>query len=268
MHSLATWLAVGAVVLSSAGCAKQLQRIETRTDEIATAQARMAAEQRELNDAIQRLDARDAERESQLVERRAELEQQRRALDRVVRQLDARGQEQEELLQRISAALDLLTRQTTVGAAEADATSTEPAVPEDRGPAPAAGLQSPGQDVFDAAEDDYSGGRYALARQGFQEVVARFPGSELADDATYWVAETHYAEGDDAMAVQGFEKVIAQWPESDVVPPALLKLSYALFDLDERERAIATLRRLVAEHPDSDEALIAEHRLGTLSGSN
>src|SRR6056297_3278505 len=104
-----------AVLTGSAGCAKQLQRIETRTDEIATIQARLAAEQRELASIVERLDERDAEREAELVERRAELEYQLRALDRVVRQLDARAQEQQELLQRISAALDLLTRRTPSG---------------------------------------------------------------------------------------------------------------------------------------------------------
>ncbi|HKK72566.1 MAG TPA: tol-pal system protein YbgF [Candidatus Krumholzibacteria bacterium] len=252
-----------AVLTGSSGCAKQLQRIETRTDEIATIQARLAAEQRELASIVERLDERDAEREAELVERRAELEYQLRALDRVVRQLDARAQEQQELLQRISAALDLLTRRTPSGPDAPTATA-----PTDSTIAAASGgdpLESPGQDVFDAAFDDYTGGRYALAREGFQEVLDRFEDSELADDARYWVAETHYAEGDHATARDGFAEVVERWSESDVVPPALLKLAYSMLELGESEDAIATLQRLVDEHPDSDEALIAEHRLSTLS---
>ncbi len=263
MRRALPFLVLVLVVLGSPGCAKQLQRIETRTDEIATIQARLAAEQRELAEVVDRLDERDAEREAELVERRAELEYQLRALDRVVRQLDARAQEQQELLQRISAALDLLTRRST-----AEAPTPVEAVPTDTTTAPVVStpaLESPGQDVFDAAFDDYTGGRYTLARDGFQEVLDRFADSELADDARYWVAETHYAEGDHATAREGFAEVVQRWPRSDVVPPALLKLAYSALELGETDAARSTLQRLVDQHPDSDEALIAEHRLSTLS---
>ena len=263
MRRLATWALFGAVVLTAPGCAKQLTRIETRTDEIATTQAQMAARQRDLAAAVERLDQRDAERENQLVERRAELETQLAALDRVVRQLDARGQEQEELLRRISAALDLLTRQRSVPA------SSEPVATDDEtAPIPVAGLQSPGQDVFDAAFDDYTGGRYALARDGFTEVLTRFGSSELADEAQYWLAETWYAEGDYERARQGFEEVVDRYPDSDLQASSLLKLAFSMVELGQSEAARNVLERLQREHPDSDEALIAEHRLSTLSGED
>lgn len=262
MRIWTTWILLGAVALTAPGCAKQLTRIETRTDEIATTQAQMAQRQRELASAVERLDARDAERESQLVERRAELEAQLAALDRVVRQLDARGQEQEDLLRRISAALDLLTRQrSSAGAAPlvADASDSAGAVPVDPG------LQSPGQDVFDAAFDDYTGGRYVLARDGFTEVLSRFGSSELADEAQYWLAETWYAEGDYERAREAFEQVVERYPDSEVEAPALLKLAFSLVETGQRAAARDVLERLQREHPDSDEALIAEHRLSTLS---
>ena len=255
-------LALGAVVATAPGCAKQLTRIETNTDEIATLQAQMASQQRDLVAALESLDARDAEREEQLVERRAELEAQLAALDRVVRQLDARGQEQEDLLREIRDALDVLGRQRAAGGA-----STTPATPDDGEASPPvdAGVESPGQDVFDAAFADYTSGRYGLARDGVDEVLRRFGDSELADDAHYWVAETWYAEGDYERAREALERTLAEHPGSEFEAPSLLKLAFSLVELDETEAAREVLQRLLTDHPDSDEALIAEHRLRSLT---
>lgn len=264
MRRIASWLMVGAVVVTAPGCAKQLTRIETRTDEIATVQAQMATRQRELTAAIARLDERDAQREAELVERRAELEAQLDALDRVVRQLDARGQEQEQLLREIRAALDVLGRQRAVGTATPSTSSDETSA-DDANASDTADLQSPGQDVFDAAFGDYTSGRYGLAREGFDEILARFGSSELADDAHYWVAETWYAEGDYEQARAAFELTLEAHPNSEVVAPSLLKLAFCMVELGRPEAARDVLERLLREHPDSDEALIGEHRLTTLS---
>lgn len=258
-------LLLGAVVVTAPGCAKQLTRIETRADELATIQAQMAARQRDLALAVERLDARDAAREDQLVERRAELEAQLAALDRVVRQLDARGQEQEELLREIRDALDVLGRQRAGGVQTAPTNGSVEGSDEEATADVDPNVQSPGQDVFDAAFSDYTSGRYGLARDGFDEVLRRFGDSELADDAQYWVAETWYAEGDYARARVEFERTLEQHAGSEVEAPALLKLAFSFVELGERGAARDTLGRLLRDHPDSDEALIAEHRLSTLS---
>ena len=102
--------------------------------------------------------------------------------------------------------------------------------------------------------------------RAFQEVVDRFGESELADDAEYWVAETWYAERDYSRAREGFERVVSRHPTSTVAPAAKLKLGYSLLETGELDRAIEVLTELRESHPDSDEALIAGHKLSTLTG--
>lgn len=265
-------LLVGLALPMFGGCAKQLTRIESRIDEVSVEQRRTAREVEQLSQALARIDEREAEREESVIERRAELQVQLETLDRVVRQMDARAEEQEALLRRISAALDLLAREPGAGSrAGASPPATGDSLAEDGSTNPDESNEvlegSPGTDVFDAAFSDYTRGRYALARDGFQELIDRFPGSELIDDASYWVAETWYGEGDYERALAGFESVVREYPRSDVVAPALLKWGYSLVETNDIEGARQVLTRLVADHPGSDEALIAEHRLSSLDES-
>jgi len=239
------------------GCTSQFKRIETNTDQAVQNQQRLEQLLAEMQADIATLHEGESAREADYLELRAEMEHQLRQLDTVVRQMDVRSAEQEVLLREILAALDLLARQPV--AVETD--STGAVVPSSLG-------GSPGKDVYDAAWADYTRGDYAIARDGFQEVVDRFGQSELADDAEYWVAETWYAQRDYEQARDGFDGVIAHHPTSDVIPAAQLKLGYSLIETGEPERAVQILRELQSSHPDSDEALIAGHKLTTLTGAS
>ena len=256
---------LGVLVVGSGGCAKQLQRIETKVDALSVRQADLDRAQQETARLLDRIDAREGEREQELVERRAELQVQLEALDRIVRQMDARAQEQEALLRRISAALDILARTAAPPSggggssdAGADTTAASPGADAD---VPGG---SPGTDVFDAAFADYTRGRYGLAREGFEELLRRYPQSELSDDAAYWRAETFYGEGDYAKARDAFAAFVREHDGSELLAAALLKWGYALVETGEIPRAREILTRLVADHPGTDEALIAEHRLSAL----
>ena len=247
-------LACGAAILLS-GCTSQFKRIETNTDQTVQNQQRLEQQLEDLSADIATLRDGEGAREADYLELRAEMENQLLQLDTLVRQMDVRSAEQEVLLHEVLAALDLLARQPA--GALADSTGVVPT---------AALGGSPGKDVFDAAWADYTRGDYALARDGFQEVVDRFGQSELADDAEYWVAETWYAERDYERARDGFERVAQRYPTSQVMPAAQLKLAYSLLETGEPDRAIEVLRALQESYPDSDEALIAGHKLSTLTG--
>jgi tol-pal system protein YbgF len=248
-------LACGLVLLLG-GCTSQFKRIETNTDLAVQNQQRLEQQLTELRGDLEVLRESESEREADYLELRAEMENQLRQLDTLVRQMDVRSAEQERLLREILDALDLLARHPA--GALSDSTGTT-------GPSATLG-GSPGKDVFDAAWADYTRGDYALARDGFQEVVDRFGESELADDAEYWVAETWYAERDYSRAREGFERVVSRHPTSTVAPAAKLKLGYSLLETGELDRAIEVLTELRESHPDSDEALIAGHKLSTLAG--
>jgi tol-pal system protein YbgF len=188
------------------------------------------------------------------------MENQLHQLETVVQRMDARSAEQQDLIREVLAALDLIARQPVPGGVVADSTGAVVSMPALSG--------SAGKDVFDEAWADYTRGDYALARDGFQEVVDRFGQSELADDAEYWVAETWYAERDFARARDGFDRVVTRFPASEVIPAAQLKLAYSLLETGDPDRAVDVLNALRRSHPDSDEALIAGHKLSTLGGES
>ena len=114
---------------------------------------------------------------------------------------------------------------------------------------------------------DFTRGSYTLARQGFQEVIDRFAGTELALQSDYWIAETYYNQESYGEAYRRFDRVLAASAKSDFGRKSMLKMGYCLLELDDGERARDVLQRLVREHPDSEEALIAESRLSTLNPS-
>jgi len=236
------------------GCTSQFKKIETNTDQAVQGQAHMQEQLAEVHDAVTTLQEGEAGREADYLELRAEMESQLRQLDTLMRRMDVRSEEQEGLLREVLAALDLLARQP-VSAGLADSSAI--------GPSSVGG--SAGKDVYDAAWADYTRGDYALARDGFGEVVDRFGQSELADDAAYWQAETWYAQRDYERARDGFDHMIRRYTDSDVMASAQLKLAYSLLETEETERAISVLQSLRGSYPDSDEALIAGHKLSTLA---
>jgi len=255
----ATVLACSMTVLLG-GCTSQFKRIETNTDQAVQGQQRLEQQLVELQESVAVLREGETARETDYLELRAEMENQLRQLDTVVQRMDVRSSEQEDLLREVLAALDLIARQPGGGASVADSTGAMVSTPALHG--------SAGKDVFDEAWADYTRGDYALARDGFQEVVDRFGHSELADDAEYWVAETWYAERDFAQARDGFDQVVARFPSSEVIPAAQLKLAYSLLETGDPDRAVDVLNALRRSHPDSDEALIAGHKLSTLGGES
>ena len=120
---------------------------------------------------------------------------------------------------------------------------------------------SPEMVVYDAARADFARGNYGLAEQGFLELMRRFPNSQLADNAGYWLGESLYAEGkfDDALA--RFEDVLAHYPNGDALPAAQPKAGYCQLQLGNTEAAIAAFKRVTLHYPDSSEAANAQHRL-------
>ncbi len=135
---------------------------------------------------------------------------------------------------------------------------------EGSGPASGRDAQTPQVDpkeLYQRAYDDYVRGNYDLAVEEFEEYLANFPTTDLADNATYWIGECHYRQGKYRQAIDQFDNVLRRYPRSDKVPGALLKKGYAYLELDERSQGIVQLQYVVREHPSSDEADIARDRL-------
>ena len=182
-------------------------------------------------------------------------------------------------LTRIGARVDELTQQVeSLNRQLRAAAAPTTAVPRPGSPAPREpGGPQPG-DVYQTAYLDFSKGNYPLAIQGFREFLRRFPESDLAGNAQYWIGEAYFslargyaAQGqpDKAsaaleQAVQEFRKVIVNYPRGEKVPTALYKEALTLLELKQPNLAEARLVYLLEHFPQSEEAPLARDRLAAL----
>jgi tol-pal system protein YbgF len=152
--------------------------------------------------------------------------------------------------------------------------TSPPAQPPSRPSGP--GLQP--ADLYQTVYIDFSKGNYPLAIAGFQEFLRRYPDSDLADNAQYWIGEAQFslarayaAQGQEekakkalSQAVQEFRKVIVNYPRGDKVPTALYKEALALLELKQQSLAQARLQYILDHFPRSEEAPLARERLAGL----
>jgi tol-pal system protein YbgF len=126
-------------------------------------------------------------------------------------------------------------------------------------------LNDESRQLYNVAYRDLIKGNYQLALEGFRQFVTQYPGSELTDNAQYWIGEVFYSQGRYANAIDEFEKVVQQYEKGDKVPDALLKIGYSYINMEEIEQAKLYLEEVIREHPDAEAANLAKGRLATLN---
>lgn len=105
---------------------------------------------------------------------------------------------------------------------------------------------------------------YQLAIRRFRDFLKRYPKSNLADNAQYWIGECYYAQREFAQAIIEFDAVRAKYPQGEKVPAALLKQGYSFAELGEKVNARLLLQEVVEKYPQSAEAARAKQKLKTL----
>ena len=120
------------------------------------------------------------------------------------------------------------------------------------------------EDTFSAAYADFAKGNFALALAGFQDFLKKYPSSELADNAQYWIADSYYAQGDFETAAAQFDVVVQKYPKGDRVPAALLKRALCLIEMNRTADGVVLLQHLIQTYPSSEEASLAKQRLEAL----
>jgi TolA-binding protein len=111
--------------------------------------------------------------------------------------------------------------------------------------------------VFDAAFADYLAGEYVLAVDGFEEYLRRYPASEKAGEALYWIGECLSAQEEHSEARGRFLRVILEYPTSEMVAGARLRAALEAIELGQPDAGIQELRSVVEHHPGTDALLIA-----------
>jgi tol-pal system protein YbgF len=130
-----------------------------------------------------------------------------------------------------------------------------------RAPSP---LHPPPAELYNTAYADYNKGRYPLAIQGFQEYLAAYPGTDLSDNAQYWIGECFYAQRKYPEAIAAFDKLLKVWPKSDKAAAGLLKKAYALAESGQKAEAVVQLQYVIHEYPTAEETRLARAKLKSM----
>lgn len=117
------------------------------------------------------------------------------------------------------------------------------------------------EDLFEQGYSDYQKENYALALVEFEQFAERYPASEKADDALYYMGEVHYAQEQYFEAVEAFDQVVEDYPGGEKAGPAYLKKGLALLELNRTADAVIQLQHVISAYPQSEEARIARDRL-------
>lgn len=121
---------------------------------------------------------------------------------------------------------------------------------------------------YQAAFELLKQGRYDQASIALQQFMIAFPGSELSDNAQYWLAETQYVTQQYKAALPAFQIVLDRYPDSRKIPDALLKIGYCNYELKRMSAAEKALKTVVADYPETTAARLASQRLDLIkSGS-
>ncbi len=99
------------------------------------------------------------------------------------------------------------------------------------------------------------------ARIAFENFIAKYPESDNADNARYWIADSYYVEKRYAEAILEYQKVLETYPKSNKLAAARLKQGYAFAELGEFANARLILKELLKKFPDSQEATYAQEKL-------
>jgi len=167
--------------------------------------------------------------------------------------------------------LDVDGRLQTLEVAQAQASNPPPvAIVDLAGEDPAPFVSRPpvlagsDQDNYQLAFDLLKNGRYIESAEAFDQFLAVFPSSPLADNAQYWLAETYYVQRQFTTALPTFQLVVDEYPDSTKLPDALLKIGFCNYELQQWDAARNALSRVAREFPDTTAARLASQRLERL----
>ena len=205
-----------------------------------------------LREDVQRFSGQLEETLYALNQKLAALEDANRKRQKENQLLDEQVQENTVLIQGIEHYLNFERHGTGKGAAPANVPETAAVQP------------LPEDQLYLTAKKALDGGDFETARQGFTELIKRFPKSQHSDNAQFWIGESYYKEKWYEKAILEYQKVIEKYPGGNKVQASLLKQGFAFLNLGDSANARLILKELIRKYPKSNESAIARKKLDGL----
>ena len=135
-----------------------------------------------------------------------------------------------------------------------------------------AGPVAPGEVVPEQVQAEYQNA-FNLLKQSlydrsvtaFREFLARYPDSEYADNAQFWLGEAYFVNSLFEQALQEYNALLQNYPGSPKLAQAKLKAGFCQHELGLIEPAKQQLEELIQQHPGTTAARLAQDRLEQLA---
>lgn len=129
------------------------------------------------------------------------------------------------------------------------------------GPPPSADV------LYSNALRDFTGGKYDLAKQEFEDYLKYYGDTDLASNAQFYLGEIKYANKEFAQAIVEYDKVLENYPRSFKLADARMKKGLALLELGQKASALRELREVVRRHPGTEAERRARAKLRELGAT-
>lgn len=114
---------------------------------------------------------------------------------------------------------------------------------------------------YDAAFDLIKAKDFDRASQAFNAFLRKYPNSQYAGNAQYWLGEVDLVKGDLQGAGKAFAKVSQAYPNHVKVPDSLYKLADVERRLGNTDKARGLWQQIVAQYPGTSAAQLAQQDL-------
>lgn len=114
---------------------------------------------------------------------------------------------------------------------------------------------------YDAAFDLIKQKDFDKASQAFAAFLRKYPNSQYAGNAQYWLGEVNLAKGDLQGASQAFAKVSQLYPKHSKVPDSLYKLADVERRLGHTDKVKGILQQVINQYPGTSAAQLAQRDL-------
>jgi tol-pal system protein YbgF len=224
---------------------------------VATGAAAPVTAQGELFNQLQQM-------QQEIAQLRGMLEEQQNEIQRLKQEGLERYQDLDKRLSGGAAGAAVDQNSSAAGAINASGTPTPPA-----GQAPAAASNEPADPAkeklfYEAAFDLIKVKDFDKASQAFAAFLRKYPNSQYAGNAQYWLGEVNLAKGDLQGAGQAFARVSQSYPSHAKVPDSLFKLADVEQRLGNADKAKAILQQVISQYPGSSAAQLAQRDLQRL----
>jgi tol-pal system protein YbgF len=119
-------------------------------------------------------------------------------------------------------------------------------------------------ELYETSMSFFREGNFEQAMDGFRDFLKKYPKSDRADNAQFWIGECYMSLRQYEQAILAYQEVIKKFPKGNKVPNAMLRQAVAFLEIKDKTSSRLLLKKIIKQFPKSSEAKIAQKKLETI----